>query len=61
LSKQLSQQDVAERINFDRTTISRIERGKRHLKVSHMSQFSAVYDVEVTALFELDGDRFDYF
>jgi len=60
VNKQLSQQDVANITNFDRSVISRIESGKRHLKVCHVACFSEVYDVDLNALFDVDSDSVDF-
>jgi transcriptional regulator with XRE-family HTH domain len=51
----LSQTQVAEKMNFQRPTISEIEAGRRNVTTSEIKQFSDIYDVDVNWLLGTEG------
>jgi transcriptional regulator with XRE-family HTH domain len=52
LSKRLSQEDLAERCNLDRTYISSVERGKRNVSLKNIAAIAISLEVSLSQLFE---------
>jgi len=52
LSKNLSQEKVAELADLDRTYISSVELGKRNISIVNICRLAAALQVEITTLFD---------
>lgn len=57
LSKNLSQEDLAQICNLDRTYISGVERGLRNVSLLNIEKLSIALEFEISELFEFGGDN----
>ena len=53
----LSQEQLAELTGFHRTYIGMIERGERNLSLSNIGVFAKVFEMSVSELLDLGGER----
>ncbi len=55
IDKGLSQEELARRIDFDRTYLSRVESGKQNMTVETLLKICEGLDVTIKEFFDFDG------
>jgi transcriptional regulator with XRE-family HTH domain len=55
-AKSYTQEQVARELHLDRTTISRYENGNRSPNYDSLSEFSKLYDVEISYFFNIGSE-----
>lgn len=59
--KQLSQQEMAEKLNLSPTGYSKIERGERRIDITRLEKIAEIFGMELTELLSLNERNFIYF
>lgn len=55
VAKEMTQNDLANRCDFEKASMSRIEAGKTNITILTLHKISRALDIEITEFFKSDG------
>ena len=59
VAKEMTQNDLANRCDFEKASMSRIEGGKTNITILTLQKISRALDIEITEFFKTDGQIVD--